>query len=834
MRYLLLIYLVGFFAPPLWAQYRISGRIMDKANNPLPGANIVIKGTYKATYSDFEGNFDLGKLAAGNYQLQVTFIGYQSLVKDIALNQDTPLNLNLIEETLVADEIVVRSTRATEQTPIAFDNLEKADIQKQNFGQDLPLLLNFSPSVVTTSDAGAGVGYTGIRIRGSDPTRVNVTINGIPLNDAESQGTFWVNLPDFASTVESIQIQRGVGTSTNGAGAFGASINIQTNQLNREAYAEINNSYGSFDTWKHTLVLGTGLIKDKFTLDGRLSKISSDGFIDRAFSDLRSFYLSGAYYGKKSLIRANVFTGKETTFQAWYGVPEARLRGDVPGMQAFAARNFLNEAQTQNLLQSDSRRYNSQLYDDETDNYQQDHYQLFYTYDFGSHLDMNVGLHYTRGRGYFEQLRENDLLSDYGLEQVIIGGDTVNNSDIIRRLWLDNDFYGAIFSFNYRKNRLDLKVGGAWNRYEGLHFGEIIWAEFASNSEIRDRYYENDAEKSDFNIYGKILYQLNSQLSAFLDLQYRRVDYSFLGLAVDDALGSRPLQQSSTLHFFNPKIGLNYRINSSHMLYTSLSLGNKEPNRNDFVQSSPQSRPQSERLYDIEAGYRFQSSQIAFGLNAYAMLYDDQLVVTGAVNDVGAFNRQNVDQSYRIGLEFEFAWKPIAQVQWDFNTTLSQNKIQDFVEVVDFFGSGEDLAVLQEQGFVLNEQSGQLERNLGNTDIAFSPNLTLASQLSYTPVNHLTISLLSKYVGQQFLDNTSSEESALDAFFTNDIRIRYQIRPSFMKEINLSLLVNNIFDVEYEPNGYTFGYFLGQERIRENFFFPQAGIHFLLALGLRF
>lgn len=842
MRVLALVIYVILLSPTLKAQYTISGQVKDETSGQvLSGANIVLKNTFQGAYSDFEGKFRLEKVKAGIYTLEISYLGFETFSQEINVNQNQQLNISLKESPFAADEIVVLATRVNEQSPIAYTNLDKEDIAKQNFGQDLPILLNFTPSIVTNSDAGAGVGYTNFRIRGTDATRINITINGIPLNDAESQGTFWVNMPDFASSVDNIQIQRGVGTSTNGAGAFGASVNIQTNSLQADPSLEVNNSYGSFNTWKHTVKVATGLIQDKFTVEARLSQITSDGFIDRAFSDLQSFYVSGGYYGEKSIIRANIFSGNETTFQAWYGIPEARLRGDVAGMQAFAARNFLNEEQTQNLLNSDSRTYNSQLYEDETDNYQQDHYQFFYTLEVNPQLSLNTALHYTRGRGYFEQLILNDALATYNLEPVAIGGDTISNSDIIRRLWLDNHFYGTTFSLNYNKNRLNLNFGGGWNRYLGKHFGEVIWARFASNSNIRERYYDNDATKSDFHIYSKGNYQLGKNIQAFVDLQYRTVNYSFLGLAVDDQLGSRPLQQEVRLHFFNPKLGLNYQWNPNNAVYASFSVGNKEPNRNDFVQSSENSRPEHETLYDIEVGYRLQRRNWTFNANYYAMLYEDQLVVTGALNDVGQANRVNVDQSYRTGIELVAATQISTKLSWQVNATFSQNRIQDFQESINFASIASnaeeaqaELATLAAQGFVPNPNTGQLERNLGNTDLAFSPNIIAGSQLEYQPLEGLSIAWLSKYVGEQFLDNTSSDLRKLDAFFVNDIRLIYSFKTKFTDQVQLSLLVNNIFDEEYEPNGYTFGYFVGTERISENFYYPQAGINFLASLNIKF
>ncbi|MEM6297993.1 MAG: TonB-dependent receptor, partial [Bacteroidota bacterium] len=650
--------------------------------------------------------------------------------------------------------------------------------------------LRFQPSIIATSDAGAGVGYTGIRIRGSDATRTNITINGIPLNDAESQGVFWVNMPDFASSVNSLYIQRGVGTSTNGAGAFGASVNIQTEEASDDPFAEINNSYGSFNTWKHNVRFGTGKIGERVSVAGRLSKVTSDGFIDRAFSDLKSFFVTGKYEDVEGghELEANIFSGQEQTYQAWYGVPEA-------------------------ALEEGNRTLNVVDYENETDNYQQDHYQLIYTKRglFGLNLNANAALHYTYGRGYFEQYRADDELADYGISPVTLGDTTVENSDLIRRRWLDNDFYGIVYNLNYYGDKLDLHLGGGWNRYEGAHFGEVIWAEFASNSEIRERYYDNDATKTDFNTFLKATYEPVDQLSLFADLQIRQVNYEFLGFDNE----GRNVTQDDQLTFFNPKFGARFTSNA-HQAYLSYAVAHREPNRNDYTESTPRSRPNPEVLRNVEAGYSYSKGVLNLFGNFYYMNYKDQLVVTGAVNDVGAYTRQNVAKSYRLGVELgaEANWE---KVSLKGNLTLSRNKIQEFTEFLDDFDNG-----------------GQIQNTYTDTDIAFSPSVVGAAEVTYRPAKGLELSFLNKYVGEQFLDNTQSDTRKIDAYFVSDLRLQYQFKTKPFKNVGLNLLINNIFDIEYEANGYTFGYLAGGATTYENFFFPQAGTNFLLGLQVRF
>ena len=688
------------------------------------------------------------------------------------------------EITITGVPYITESTRTT---------LKKTDIEKQNYGQDLPFLLNFTPSVVVTSDAGAGVGYTSLRVRGSDQTRINTTINGIPQNDAESQGVFWVDTPDLASSAQSITLQRGVGTSTNGAGAFGASLNIQTfGKPESKPSAEINNSWGSFNTWKHTLQASTGLMENKFVVDARLSQIKSDGFIDRAFSDLQGLYLSAGYYGEKTNLRFNLLRGKERTYQAWFGIREDILK--------------------------ENRTFNPYTYDNQVDNYNQNHYQAIFDHKITENLTTNVSLFYVRGFGYYEEFKEKDAFSKYGLSDVTIGDSTISKSNLIRRRWLDNHFYGTVFSLDYEKNGWNVIYGGGWNKYEGKHFGEIIWAEIAVNQTIRQRYYDNDAFKADFNQFVKVAKEWKTEkgrISAFGDLQYRFVGYNFLGF--DQNLQST--QQNAEFNFFNPKAGIDYTFGQGkHRLYTLWGIAHREPNRNDFVESTPSTRPKAERLNNVETGYQITGKNFNFKTNAFLMAYQDELILTGKVNDVGAYLRQNVGQSRRIGLELEGNWQINKYFVWQANATISQNKIKEFVEYIDDYDNG-----------------GQIEQRYQNTDLAFSPRFIAANQLIFKPTESLEIALLSKYVGKQYLDNTQNEARKLDAFFVNDVRIAYTYKPTKgIKSVSIGLLVNNILNEQYEPNGYTFSYFLGGQRVWENYYYPQAGTNFLLNVGLKF
>lgn len=794
------------------AQINLKLTVQDaQTSEPLPSANITLNN--QVTFTDEQG-IALIETRKGTQQLTVSFVGYTSDQKSISIAEDKELTIKLEPDVFLAEEVIVSATRASEQTPVTYATLNKEKIEKQNFGQDVPFILNFTPSIVTTSDAGAGIGYTGLRIRGSDATRVNVTINGIPLNDSESQGVFWVNIPDLASSTDNIQIQRGVGTSTNGAGAFGGSVNLQTNTRRAEPYANFINSFGSFNSRRHTFGFGTGLFNDNWSVDGRVSKIESDGYVDRASSDLESYYFSGGYYGEKTMVKAIVFGGAERTYQSWYGTPQAVIENDREGIEAVIANNGLNELQAENMRNS-GRTFNWYLYENQVDDYKQDHYQLHVSQEITPSILANISAHYTYGRGFYEQYRYDDDFEDYNLPNVTIGTDTIESSDIIRRRWLDNDFYGITYSFIYNKDNLDVTLGGAVNRYDGDHFGELIWANLATNFAPGDQYYFNVGIKDDFNTFLKANYRINERLSAYADLQYRNIDYKTEGIDND-------LQQINIdrdFDFFNPKVGAFYQLSNQASVYGSFAVANREPVRSDFI-DSPTS-PKAERLNNFELGYKYANSKIQLGVNGYYMGYDNQLILTGELNDVGASVRTNVESSYRAGVEFVGGVQLTREINWQANLTLSQNKIEEFNEVLYDYGANFDEFNIINNTFL-------------DTDIAFSPNVIAGSQLTYSPINNGEVTLFSKYVGEQFLDNTSNTARRLDAYLVNDLRFSYTILSSHFKELRLSVLVNNIFDELYSSNGYTFGYFGGADyEVRENYVYPQAGRNFLATISLR-
>ena len=691
-------------------------------------------------------------------------------------------------KTQTLEEVLVQSVRVKPNAPITHSNLTKAQLESRNLGQDLPILLNYLPSVVTTSDAGAGIGYTGIRVRGVSPLSTNVTINGIPFTDAESLGAFWVNMPDFTSSVESLQLQRGVGTSTNGSGAFGASVNILTDASSYTPTAEVSNSFGSYNTRKHSVKFSTGKINDVFELSGRLSTINSDGYVDRAFSDLKSYFLQGTYNNNGTLIKALVFGGHEKTYQSWEGLTKQQLEDD--------------------------RRQNPYTYENEIDNYKQDHYQLHWNQKLNQNWSTNLGLNYTYGRGYYEQYREDDAVSTYGGIVEATGVDFYGTAvtDLIRRRWLDNDFYVINATANYKESDLNLIVGGSYSNYDGDHFGEVIWArQFASETSIRDQYYFGNGKKTDFSAFAKATYTLNSKIDVYGDLQLRNVGYKTSGLTSD--LENMRIDESYS--FFNPKVGVSYQLASNSSLYASYARANREPSRSDF-ESNPDVKP--EQLNDFEMGWRYNKEGVMLNINSYYMQYNEQLILTGALDDVGAPVRTNSGDSYRLGLEIEAAFSLSDAFIIQPVLTLSSNKNKQTYSQVD----------------------GVL-KDFGTTNISFSPEVVASNAFIYSPLKNFSLSFLTKYVGDQYMGNTDTDTSKLKEYFVNDLNITYEWNPkSVFSTVVVSALVNNIFDKEYVSNGYYYTYdddwsVPGQLTTIEGAgYYPQATRNFLVGVTLKF
>ncbi|MFH1120405.1 MAG: TonB-dependent receptor [Bacteroidota bacterium] len=785
------------------AQFTIKGRVIDSQSGvSLQGAHLSLNNRLVKVTTNEKGMFEVSGQKAGNYNLKVTYLGYQTWEAIFDIAENKTMLISMEQSPIMTDETIISSTRANDKTPVAYQNLTGKEISKQNQGRDIPFLLEQMPATVVTSDAGSGVGYTGFRIRGTDMNRINITVNGIPLNDAESHSVFWVNMPDFATSVGSLQVQRGVGTSTNGAAAFGASINLQTSTPSQEAYATITNAAGSFNTYKHNFSTGTGLIKGKWAADARLSKLSSDGFIDRAASDLKSFYISGGYYGNTTIAKLNIFSGKEITYQAWDGVPSDILKTD----RTF---NGVGHYTDQDGIE--------RFYGNETDNYQQDHFQFMLSQRLAGHLTGSLALHYTKGYGYYEQYKDDENLEDYLIEPVRIpGNDTVyiTQSDLIRRKLLDNNFYGFTWSLNYEHGKLNLVAGGSGNRYDGLHYGEVIWAEFARTAGYNHRWYKGTGDKRDLNFYTKAQYQSSRKLSLFADLQLRSISYMLSGKDDDQ----RDITQNHYFMFFNPKAGIFYELNPASSFYLSFAIANREPNRDNYTDADPvKPAPVAETLFDYEAGYHYMNKWIKATANMYYMYYQDQLALTGAINDVGAAVMTNVPVSFRSGIELYAKVSITEKLNIAGNLTISRNRIKDFTEYIDDW----------------DNWGSQLENILGNTNLAFSPELVGGAELTWSLMKGFEIMLNNKYVSAQYIDNTSSEDRMLNPYFVTNLRLGWTIQPDFIRGLEVSLNINNLFNHEYETNAWVYRFYSGGTYMKMDGYFPQAGINFMAGLTVR-
>ncbi|MCA5004331.1 TonB-dependent receptor [Sphingobacterium bovistauri] len=799
------------------AQQKTTFKVVDEKSSPLTNATVILHNQVQKT--NHQGEVVFSTDSRKDHTVRVKHLGYKEYTKKYDLLPPYQ-TIHLELTTIQTDAVFVYATRAKDNAATTFKNLNKEEIKKNNLGQDVPYLLDQTPGVIIGSDAGAGIGYTSMTIRGSDNQRINVTLNGIPLNDAESMGSFFVNLPDFASSTESIQIQRGIGTSTNGAGAFGASLNIQTDALETKPYAEFNNSYGSYNSWKNTIKAGTGLINNKFAFNTRLSRISSNGYVERATSNLKSMYFDGGLYTNKHILKATVFTGKEKTYQAWYGTPEPLIKGDRTDLERYANNNFglYSGAEFERLMNAD-RRYNYYTYDNQTDNYKQTHSHLHYTYVMNNAWNFNAALHYTRGAGYYEEFREDDRLSRYSIPNLVQGSTTIEKSNLVRRRWLDNHFYGTTVSANFKPSTTwNLTFGGAYNEYKGDHYGEVIKVDIYPNTSFNDKYYLNDATKKDFNTYLKADYRRNNWLIN-LDVQYRNVNYRSQG--DDDKI--KDFGFKDNLHFINPKVGATYFLSANANLYASYAYASKEPVRKDYVENPRSEFPKPERMQNIEAGYRYRNETFNIGTNFYAMLYKDQLVPTGQLNDTGSELRMNIPDSYRIGWELDASWIIHPKFIWSATAALSDNKIKNFVEYVSVLDDNWE--------FVREEQF-----HYKSTQIAKAANTILSNNLTYLPTDKWSISLMSKYVSRVYLDNSSAKERSIDPFTYTNLKTQYSFSALGIKNIDVLASINNIFNAKYETSGYTWGQIFESQGKRDfyNFYYPQATTNFMFGLNLRF
>lgn len=784
------------------AQARLFGTVTDlQTGQAVQGAHLQLEGTQRTTFTDARGQFGFQSVPEGRQVIRITHISYKTLTDTVTVRQEA-VTLTYRMETAIhlSEELVVRAVRSDQQLTGAATMVTREDLKQLNLGQDLPMLLATAPSVVSSSEAGTGIGYTGMRIRGIDQNRINVTINGVPLNDPESHSVYWVDLPDFASSAEDIQIQRGVGTSTNGPGAFGGSVNILTGKLQGKAYAATSHSFGSFSTLRNSVAFGSGLLGNRFAFDGRISSIASDGYIDRASSDLASGYLSGGYYGQKTVLKAIMMTGHEVTYQAWGGVPSEVLdtHRTYNPMGLYTDANGVLKA-----------------YPNQKDDYRQTHYQLHLIQELGHDFTANATLFLTTGNGFYEEYKESQELFGYGLPDVINGNDTLTESNLIRQKWLDNRFYGLTGSV--RKGFSgggSLTVGGAVSRYFGDHFGRLLWLQHQGSVEKDHEWYRGTGDKRDYNVYAKYLWFAGRNTTLFADLQFRYIDYEITG--IDDDL--RNVARHETYPFLNPKAGISYRHNDRHETWAMTGIAHREPNRSNFTDAKPGAPvPRPERLYNLEVGHRIKGNRWSAEANGYLMYYRDQLVMTGEINDVGSPVMTNVDSSYRMGLELSGGIQILPMVLWEANLTLSVNKILHFNEFVDDWDTW--------------EQHGAY---LGTTDIAFSPSVIAGNSLRITPFKGAMVTLISQHVGKQYLDNTRNETRKLDPWFVNHLHLQYSITPRLFRECRFNLMIANIFNEKYESNGWVYSYFENGQRKQMDGLFPQAGIHFLAGVTLGF
>ncbi len=782
----------------------IRGNVTNMSGKPLAGAGITVSDSYIGVHSKTDGSYIISGLKDGEYTLSFSFIGYETRLEVVNLQGSLTLDVSLIEKPFQTEEVLVSAMRAGEHSPLAYSTISRELLKTQNTGYDMPYLMSLTPSFVETSEAGNGIGYTSLRIRGTDANRINVTLDGIPLNDAESQQVFWVDLPDLASSLENIQVQRGAGTSSNGSGAFGATISMQTVNPESEPFAELATSMGSFKTMKNMVSVGTGMLGGKFGLRMRYSDIKSDGYIERTGSNHRSENISGIFRSGKSMLKANIILGNEHTGIGWWGVPKEMLSVN---RRYNPAGEYTDESG------------NIRYYDNESDNYTQNHFQLIYSQVLGEYLSLHTALHYTKGKGYYEEYREDQNYADYGLQNLLIGDSVITNTDLIRRKWMSNDFYGIVYSLKYKKERIEATGGGGLNRYLGDHFGKIIWMKNAGITEKDYQWYFNESQKDEISLYGKLNYLLSEKASVFGDIQYRHILYRMTG--IDDDL--KDIGQEHSFSFLNPKAGIFYSITPNQDAYLSFSVANREPTRTDFKEASgdPGAAPKPETLYDTELGYKIRSGKSSLSVNLYGMIYRDQLVPTGELSDVGYTIMTNVDKSYRMGAEFAAGFKPAAFFDWNMNLTISRSRILDFKEYYTDYNTSD-------------WSSQYLSRNLGVVDIAYSPSVIGTSDLGFKIHKGIAIHFISKLVGKQYVDNTMSSDRMLEPYFLNNIRLDYEPVVRNMKGIQFQVLVNNIFNRVYESNGYGGNWYENGVEKSWSYYFPQAGTNFMVRLGLKF
>jgi iron complex outermembrane recepter protein len=807
-KLILVLITLLFYLPDMYAFQDIGstvrGKVTDISGNDLPGTVITVENTFLGVHTNSDGSYLFQGLKDGTYLFHFSFVGYETQVHSIKLEGSYVLNVSLMPKDMITGEVIINASRAGSHTPLAYTTIDNEILSRQNIGQDIPFLLSLTPSLVETSEAGNGIGYTSLRIRGTDASRINVTIDGIPLNDPESQQVFWVDLPDIASSIENIQVQRGAGTSTNGSGAFGATVSIRTKNPENEPYARISTSLGSFNTSKKMVAVGTGLLDNWFAFQIRLTELKSDGYIDRTGSDHKSAYISSVFRNDKASLKANIILGEEHTGIGWWGVPEDMLSVN-------RRYNPAGEYTDENGL--------IHFYNNESDNYNQNHYQLIYNLKLRNDLNFSTAFHYTKGNGYYEEYKEGKTLSGYGLPDINVGDTLIASTDLIRRKWMSNDFLGIVWSFKYVKDKLDATFGGGANYYNGDHFGRIIWMKYPGNIKKDYQWYYNNGIKGEVSIFSKADYSISDMISIYGDLQYRYINYEMTG--TDDDL--KNLDQEHHFGFFNPKAGIFFSITPRQDAYFSFSVAHREPTRADFKEAAgdPDATPRPETLYDSELGYKLKGTRYSVAVNLFSMIYKDQLVPTGELNNVGYSIMTNVEKSSRIGAELSAGIKPFAFLNWDISAAISRNTISDFVEhYVDYNTS--------------DWSEEYKSKDIGTVNIAYSPSFTGSSDMSFKIHKNLELHMVSKYVGKQYFDNTMNPERMIEPYFVNSLRIDFNPVIPKIKGTEFQVLINNILNHEYESNAYGGNWYEDGVEKTWAYYFPQAGINFMIKVGLTF
>ncbi|HUW92252.1 MAG TPA: carboxypeptidase-like regulatory domain-containing protein [Bacteroidales bacterium] len=782
----------------------IGGLVRDSEGHPLSGASVLIDSLSAGVATGNNGRYMLRGLKNGVYKVRFSFTGYETVTETVTLTGIASVDVILGEATVIADEVIVRGSRAGSRTPMAHTTIEGSELRKSDMTRDMPYLLALTPSVVETSDAGNGVGYTSLRIRGTDANRINITVDGIPLNDSESQQVFWVDLPDLASSTGSIQIQRGAGTSTNGAGAFGASVNISTLTPPDDPGAVVDLAAGSFNTFRTTAKVWSGKVDDRFNMMIRASKISSNGYIDHSASDIKSVMVSGDWITPVDRIRFNILSGNERTGISWWGVPRELLS--------------VNRKYNPSGEYTDANGI-TQYYDDETDNYKQTHYHLFYTHRFAPHLHLNTGLHLTDGSGYYEEQKSDRDTEEYGFGTIISGNEIITEMDLVQRKWMSNNFYGAVWSLVQEGHTVDWTAGGGANRYDGDHFGKILWMEYPGNIIPGHEWYRNRGVKDEFNVYGKMNARISNSISGFIDLQFRYIGYRLSG--PDDDL--RDLSQDHYYRFFNPKTGLFWSNGRGNDAFLSVSVAHREPTRSNFTDAAGDNSvtPRPEQLTDYEGGYSFRTSALSLNLNLYLMRYHDQLIPTGKISNTGYPVMTNVPESYRTGAEISGSYRPSPLAAFKINMTWSRNKIKNFRNYYFDYNTTD-----WSEEYVWSD--------LGSVDIAYSPRFSGSAEVEVNILERMALRLNGKYVGKQYFDNTMSSDRSIRSYFVSNMAAEYDIKTGNPEEISFKILVNNLFNTLYESNAYGGMWSEDGNEKTWAYFFPQAGINFMLGATVTF